>query len=157
MHTTLNCSGCLLKMQKLKLNDIENAPNENIYFRTSLWGRIQNFSWNSYFPTRNLVLFKLYLLASMFAADMYLLLLFSAVEKHICKLKFHSGMWVKILLSRDKSYKYELLLWPHLTFSELVPWLPRAWNLWLSASVLDECQEKQKVFKWLYGKIEISF
>lgn len=103
MHAVLNCSGCLLNMQKLKLNDTKNAPNKNIYFRTSFLGRIQNFSWNWYFPTRNLVLLKLYPLANMFATDVFLPVLFSAVEKHICKQEHHSWMWVKLLFSRERS------------------------------------------------------
>lgn len=84
VHGILNFSDCLLKMQKLLLNDTENISNRNIYFRTSFLGRIQNFSWNSYFPTINLVLLNLYyLLANMFAADVFLLVLLSEVEKQI--------------------------------------------------------------------------
>lgn len=90
MYAVLNCSDYLLKMQKLKLNDTKNVPNKNIYFRTSFLGRIQNFPWNWYFPTRSLVLLKLYLLANTFATDIFLLLLFSAVGKLVCKQELHS-------------------------------------------------------------------
>lgn len=91
MHGVLSFSGCLLKMQKLILNDTENVSNKNIYFRTSFLRRNQNFSWNSYFPTINLVLLNLYyLLANTFAADIFLLVLVSEVEKQIIKQKLYS-------------------------------------------------------------------
>lgn len=78
-------------MQKLILNDTENVSNKNIYFRTSFLGRIQNFSWNLYFPKINLVLLNLYyLLANIFAADIFLLVLLSEVEKQIIKQELHS-------------------------------------------------------------------
>lgn len=91
MHGVLSFSGCLLKMQKLILNDTENVSNKNIYFRTSFLRRNRNFSWNSYFPTINLVFLNLYyLLANTFAADIFLLVLVSEVEKQIIKQKLYS-------------------------------------------------------------------
>lgn len=91
MHGVLSFSVCLLKMQKLILNDTENVSNKNIYFRTSFLRRNQNFSWNSYFPTINLVLLNLYyLLANTFAADIFLLVLVSEVQKQIIKQKLYS-------------------------------------------------------------------
>lgn len=90
MHSILNFSACLLKTQKLILNDTDNVSNENIYLKTSFLGSTQNFSWDSYFPTINLVLLKLYyLLANMFATDILLLVLLSEVEKQIIKQELH--------------------------------------------------------------------
>lgn len=101
MHAILNFSGCLLKMQKLILNDTENVSNKNIYFRTSFLGRIQNFSWNWYFPTINIVLLNLYyLLANMFAADIFRLVLLSEVKKQIIKQELHS--WIECSFSTQQ-------------------------------------------------------
>lgn len=94
IHGILTVSSCLLKIQKLIIHDTENVSNKNICFRISFLGRIQNFSWNLYFPTINLVLLKLYyLLANTFAAEIFLLVLLSEVQKHIIKQELHS--WIK--------------------------------------------------------------
>lgn len=105
MHGILSFSGCLLKMQKLILNDTENVSNKSIYFRTSFLGRNQNFSWNSYFPTINLVLLNLYyLLANTFAADIFLLVLLSEVEKQISKRSYNQLKSICFLVRSTGSF-----------------------------------------------------
>lgn len=137
MHAILNFSGCFLKTQKLILNDTENVSNKNIHFRTSFLGRIQNFSWNWYFPTINIVLLNLYyLLANMFAADIFQLVLLSEVKKQII-----SGSFIHESGAASPLNKEKLKLWIAIIISldlqcQVVLSLPRDWNVCLGLCLM---------------------
>lgn len=121
-------------MQKLILNDTENVSNKNIYFRTSFLGRIQNFSWNLYFPTINLVLLNLYyLLANIFAADRFLLVLLSEAEKQIIKQELHSWIECSFSTQKEKLKLWTAIMIPLVLQCQVVLSILRGWSVWCCA------------------------